>query len=100
MPVPVPNSRKRPDGFDAASARKRAPVRGSEAMFEVQCLGAFEDRAASAAGCVDVAEIVHAATSLSGPATTRATTSYSCASVISALIEAAGFERFQIRRSR
>jgi hypothetical protein len=33
IPVPVPNSSKRLEGFDAASVRKRAPVRGSEAML-------------------------------------------------------------------
>jgi len=32
MPVPVPISRKRPPGVDAASTRKRAPVVGSEAI--------------------------------------------------------------------
>jgi len=32
IPVPVPNSRKRPPGFDAASVRNNAPVRSSDAM--------------------------------------------------------------------
>ena len=35
MPVPVPSSRKRPVGFEAARTWSNAPVRGSEAMLKL-----------------------------------------------------------------